>query len=253
MKQLLVYGMLLFAAALFAQEKDRNLPKGNGEFEEKKYADAEVEYRKSQFKNPKSAMASYNLGNAIYRQKQPSEAKSSFSRAIAEAQTKAEKHKAFHNLGNALMTEKNYQGAVEAYKNALRNNPSDDETRYNYALAKQKLKENPPKNNKDDKDKDKNKDQNKDQQPKDNKDQNKDQKDQNKDKNQDKKDDPKNPENKDGKGDEDKQQQKPQQGGASKQRMENLLDALNNEEKKIQERVKGREVKGTPKRNEKDW
>ncbi|MCG2612290.1 tetratricopeptide repeat protein [Flavobacterium sp. SM15] len=251
MKHLITYSFLLFSLWLSAQEKDKNLPKGNDEFQDKNYAEAEAEYRISQFKNPKSATSSYNLGNAIYRQKQAGEAKFSYSRAITEATTKEEKHKAFHNLGNTLMTEKNYQGAVEAYKNALRNNPTDNQTRYNYALAKQKLKENPPKNNKDDKDK--NKDQNKDQKPKDNKDQNKDQQDKNKDQNKDKKDDPKNPENKDGKGDQDQKPQQPKPSGATKQRMENLLDALNNEEKKIQERVKGKEVKGSPKRNEKDW
>lgn len=247
MKQLLKYGLLLFSVALFAQKKDKNLPQGNEKFAEKQYAEAEADYRISQFGNPRRAAASYNLGNAIYRQNQPSEAKYSYLEAIENAKGKRQKHKAFHNLGNVLMTEKNYQGAVEAYKNALRNNPNDEETRYNYALAKQKLKENPPK--KDDKDKDKNKDQDKQQQPKDNKDDKKDQKDNN----QDKKDDPKNPEKKEGKGDEDKQPQKPQPSGTSKQRMENLLDALNNEEKKIQDKVKGKEVKGRPTRNEKDW
>lgn len=247
MKQLLKYGLLLFSVALFAQKKDKNLPQGNEKFAEKQYAEAEADYRISQFGNPRRAAASYNLGNAIYRQNQPSEAKYSYLEAIENAKGKRQKHKAFHNLGNVLMTEKNYQGAVEAYKNALRNNPNDEETRYNYALAKQKLKENPPK--KDDKDKDKNKDQDKQQQPKDNKDDKKDQKDNN----QDKKDDPKNPEKKEGKGDEDRQPQKPQPSGTSKQRMENLLDALNNEEKKIQDKVKGKEVKGRPTRNEKDW
>lgn len=252
MKQLLVYILLCFSAGLLAQKKDKNLPEGNEKFNDKKFAEAEAEYRISQFQNPRRATASYNLGNAIYRQKQPSEAKHSYLEAIENAKGKKQKHKAFHNLGNVLMTEKNYQGAVEAYKNALRNNPNDEETRYNYALAKQKLKENPPKKDDQNKDKDKNKDQNKDQKPKENKDQ-KDQKDKNQDKNQDKKDDPKNPDKKDGKGDEDKQPQKPQPSGTSKQRMENLLEALNNEEKKIQDKIKGREVKGKPTQNEKDW
>lgn len=245
MKQLIAYSFLLFSSLLLAQEKDKDLPKGNGQFQKKQYAEAEMEYRKSQFKNPKSAMSSYNLGNAIYRQNQPSEAKFSYSRAISEAKTKPERHKAFHNLGNVLMSEKNYQEAVEAYKNALRNNPNDEETRYNYALAKQKLKENPPKNNKDNKDK--NKDQDKNQNQKDQKNQDKDQ--------QDQKDQQNKPDEnkKDQKENQNKEQPKPQPSGATKQRMESMLDALNNEEKKIQERIKGREAKGSPKRTEKDW
>ncbi|HSD13815.1 MAG TPA: tetratricopeptide repeat protein [Flavobacterium sp.] len=251
MKHLILYTFLLFSVCLSAQKKkDKNLPQGNEKFNEKEFAEAEADYRISQFQNPRRATASYNLGNAIYRQKQPSEAKHSYLEAIENAKGKKQKHKAYHNLGNVLMTEKNYQGAVEAYKNALRNNPNDEETRYNYALAKQKLKENPPKKDDNKKDKDKDKDQNKDQQqPKDNKDQKKDQQD----KNQDKKDDPNSPDKKDSKGDEDKQPQKPQPSGASKQRMENLLEAVNNEEKKIQEKMKGREVKGRPTQNEKDW
>ncbi|MEW5677414.1 tetratricopeptide repeat protein [Flavobacterium enshiense] len=248
MKQFVHYMFLLFSVTLLAQEKDKNLPKGNRQFEEKNYAEAEVEYRKSQFKNPKAALSSYNLGNAIYRQNQPGEAKFSYSRAISEAKTKPERHKAFHNLGNTLMAEKNYQEAVEAYKNALRNNPSDDQTRYNYALAKQKLKESPPKNNKDDKDKNKDQDKNQNQKNQ------QDQKNQDKDK-QDQKDQQNKPDEskKDQKENQNKEQPKPQPSGATKQRMESMLDALNNEEKKIQDRIKGKEVKGSPKRVEKDW
>ena len=88
--------------------------------------------------------AAYNLGNAIYRQKQPGEAANAYLNAIKNARTKQQKHMAYHNLGNVMMKEKNYQGAVEAYKNALRNNPADEETRYNFALAKKMLKDNPP-------------------------------------------------------------------------------------------------------------
>ena len=106
------------------------------------------------------------------------------------AKTATQKHKAFHNLGNVFMKEKNYTEAVEAYKNALRNNPSDDETRYNYALAKKMLKENPPKDDKDKKDDKKDKDKDKDKKDQDKKDQDKkdDKKDGDKDKKDDKKD-----------------------------------------------------------------
>ncbi|MEO4007081.1 tetratricopeptide repeat protein [Flavobacterium sp. CAU 1735] len=245
---------LLFSLVMAAQVKDRNLPRGNEAFGEKNYSEAEADYRISQSKVPTRATSSYNLGNAIYRQNQPGEAKFAYMKAIENAKGKKQKYKAMHNLGNVFMLEKNYSGAVEAYKDALRNNPYDEETRYNYALAKQKLKENPPKNN----NKDKNKDKNKDQQDQKDKDKDKDKgdnkKDQNKDKGQDKKDDKGDPKDKNGdKGDKDKQNAQPKPSGASKQRMENMLDALNNEEKKIQDKVKAREVKGSPVKNEKDW
>ena len=148
------------------------------------------------------------------------------------------------------MKDKDYAGAVEAYKNALRNNPADEETRYNYALAKKMLKDNPPKKDgkdkdKKDKDKDKNKDKDKD---KDKKDDKKD----GKDKDKDKKDGDKNKDNKDNK-DQNQGKPKPQPGGISKQRLENLLDAVNNEEKKVQDKVNKQKVQANPKKAEKDW
>jgi len=235
-----------------AQEKDNYLPKGNENFAEKNYVDAEANYRISQAKFTKKATASYNLGAAIYKQNQPSEAKYQFVKAIKDAKTKPEKYQAFHNLGNSFMKEKDYSNAVEAYKNALRNNPNDEQTRYNFALAKKMLKDNPPKNdNKKDKDKNKDKKDDKKDQDKDKKDDKKDQ--DNKDKKDDKKDgnDKKDKKDDQNKGDQDKPQPKP--SGASKQRIDNLLDAVNNEEKKVQEKVNAQKVQANPKKPEKDW
>ncbi|WP_321539625.1 tetratricopeptide repeat protein [Flavobacterium piscinae] len=131
------------------KEKDKILPKANEAFIEKNYAEAEAQYRISNSKGLSGAKPSYNLGNSIYRQKQFSESKYAYSQAFEKATTKEEKHKALHNLGNVYMKEKQYGKAVEAYKNALRNNPSDEQTRYNYALAKEYLKNNPEDQNQD--------------------------------------------------------------------------------------------------------
>jgi tetratricopeptide (TPR) repeat protein len=115
----------LFSFAIFAQEKDFHLPKANDEFADKKYAEAEAEYRISLSKNPKKSISAYNLGNAIYKQNNNTEALFSYENAIKNSTVRPEKHKAFHNSGNIYMKEKNYSAAVEAYKNALRNNPND--------------------------------------------------------------------------------------------------------------------------------
>ena len=226
-------------AGLLAQQKDRILPKANQEYEDNKFADAEANYRLSDSKFPSKAAAPFNLGNSIYKQKQSSEAKFAFAKALKSSKTRPEKHRALHNLGNVFMNEKNYSQAVEAYKDALRNDPTDEETRYNYALAKKMLKDNPPKedNKKDDK-----------------KDKDKDKKDDKKDGEKDKNDD---------KGDKDKQNKNPNQnekgepkpapGGISKDRVENLLNAVNQEEKKIQDKVNAQKVKGKPVKTDKDW
>jgi len=244
MKNYILYILLPFSFAASAQEKDKTLPKANDEYSEKKFVEAEANYRISNSKFPKRTVAPFNLGNSIYKQNQIAEAKFAYAKAIENIKTRPQKHKVFHNLGNVFMKEKNYSAAVEAYKNALRNNPSDEETRYNYALAKKKLKENPPK---DDKKKDK--------------------KDDKKDGEKEKKDDKSDKEKEDEKGKDkpadkgDKKDEKPQDdgkpkpmpGGISKQRLENLLDAVNNEEKKIQDKVNAQKVKGKPVQTEKDW
>ena len=243
MMKLLLYSFLLLSFAIFAQEKDFHLPRANSEFADKKYAEAEAEYRISLSNNPKKSISAYNLGNAIYKQNNNSEALFSYENAIKNSTARPEKHTAFHNSGNIYMKEKNYSAAVEAYKNALRNNPNDEETRYNFALAKKMLKNNPPKKDdkkdkkekkKDDKKKDDKKDKKKDDNKKDDK------------KDGDKKDKNDQKNNQDG-------QPKPKPGGIQKERVQNLLDAVNNEEKKIQDKVNANKVKGKPIQTEKDW
>ena len=253
MKNLFLYVLLAVSCFATAQEKDKSLPKANEDYANNNFVDAEANYRISQSKFPKKEEASYDLGNAIYRQNFVAEAKFSYAKALANAKTRPQKHAAFHNLGNVYMKEKDYTQAVEAYKNALRNDPSDEETRYNYALAKKKLKENQRKNDKNkdkkDKDKDKNKDKKNDKKDKDKKDDKKDG-DKNKDKKDDKGDKDK---NKNGKNDNKPGQPKPMPGGISKQRLENLLDAVNNEEKKVQNKVNAQKVKGNQVKTDKDW
>jgi Ca-activated chloride channel family protein len=167
--------------------------------------------------------AEYNLGNTIYKNKKYSEAISNYKNAALIANTSAQKHKAFHNLGNAYMQDKNYKSAVESYKNALKANSKDEKTRYNLALAKKLLKKYPPKPNPKKNNKKKN--------PNDKKQQNK------KDK-QDKKN---------------KEKSQPQKPSANKQRMDNVLKAISNEEKKVQEKVNANKTKTNTTSTEKDW
>ncbi len=248
MRKIVYIVTLLNCFVLFSQEKDKNLYNGNQSFTEKKYVDAEADYRVTESKkSPKKAVAGYNLGNSIYRQNQQGEAQIRYIQALEHAKTKEEKHRIYHNLGNTFMLDKNYEAAAEAYKNALRNNPNDEETRYNYALAKRKKKDNPPsKNNK--KDNKGGGGQDKKPQPENNKnDKGDDKKDQDKNKGEDKKED---------KGDGEKKEDKnenPKPSGADKQRIDNILDAVNNAEKKVQDKVNAKKVKARPVSNEKDW
>ena len=224
---------------------------------------AEAEYREAISLNPKDDTGKYNLGNAYYDKEMNDVAMSRFKQAAAVADTKADKHKAFHNLGNTFMNEKKYQEAVESYKNALRNNPKDEETRYNYALAKELL-EDQEKNGGGDDDKE-NEEDKKDEEEKENQDnennkkdgEDGDQKDEN-DKGEEEEDKKEGDENEDkGKPDEpkeEKQEQKPTEPGKlSPQQVKNLLEAMNNEEKKVQDKINAKKQKGSKVKSEKDW
>lgn len=244
---------------VFAQNSQKEVVIGNQLFQMRKYNQAETNYRKAVSKNPTNSLALYNKANAVYRQYQNNESIAAYQQALEMAQTKEEKHRIFHNMANAYMNQKNYSAAVEAYKNALRNNPADDETRYNYALAKERLKNNPDQNqNNQNQDKQNKQDQQQDQ--KDQKDQNKDQ-----DQNQDQKDNKDQNNNSDNQKDseeqkEDKQnEQKPdpnqQRQQQSRQQMENMLKALDRHEKGVRERVQQKDQKGQPVQvpSQKDW
>tara|TARA_R110000787_G_scaffold109035_3_gene217594 strand:+ start:4339 stop:5205 length:867 start_codon:yes stop_codon:yes gene_type:complete len=224
---------------------------------------AEAEYREAIALNPKEDTGKYNLGNAYYDKEMNDVAMSRFKQAAEVADTKLDKHSAFHNLGNTYMNEKKYQEAVESYKNALRNNPKDEETRYNYALAKELLEDqqkngggdDDKENDDDKKDEEKKEDQDNEKNKKDGEDG--DQKDEN-DKGDEEQDKKEGDENKD-KGNpdepkEEKQQQQPTEPGKlSPQQVKNLLEAMNNEEKKVQDKINAKKQKGTKVKSEKDW
>ena len=134
------------------QRKARKLLReGNELYNKKQYTDASVAYQKSLGQNTKYGKASYNLGNALYQNKNYKEAVPQYELTAQTAKDKFTKAEAYHNIGNAMMEQKQYQPAVDAYKNSLRNNPNDDETRYNLAVA-QKLLDKEKQDNKDNKD-----------------------------------------------------------------------------------------------------
>lgn len=255
-------------ALLAAQKKANNyVYEANNLINDDDFVSAEMEYRKALSEQASSVAGIYNLGSSYIKKGSYEEALYRLEQATKASTSKAEKHKAFHNIGNVLMQNKKCKEAVEAYKNALRNNPTDEETRYNLGIAKicaEKQKDQQDQN-KDDKDKDKDKqDDKKDQDKKDGddkKDQDKkDQGDKDKKEGDDKKDDKGNPkDNKKDKGkdgdDKDKQPQqpKPQQGQMSPQQVKNLLEAMNNQEQKVQEKMNAEKQKGVKIKTDKDW
>ena len=247
----LFFLIALFPFLVYSQKGEtiNHIYEGNKEADLEKYSEAEIKYRKALSISPEETKALYNLGNTHFNDKNFDEASQRFFQTQKFSKDKSEKHMAFHNMGNVFMKKKDYAKAVESYKNALRNNPKDDETRYNYVLAKELLKNQQKNENKKDKKNDKKDDQKKDnkndkkEDKKDKKDDKNDKK--NNDKKDDKKDDKKNENNKDKKS--------PQPNKISPEQLKNLLKAMDNEEKKVQEKVNKKKIKGKPTKNKKDW
>lgn len=221
--------MLLFLTALSvtAQTDRQYIRQGNKQFRMGDYPNAEVSYRKAIEQNPKNPQASFNLGNALMAQKKDSAAVTQFENASRLETNPLRKAQSFHNIGVICQTHKMYGEAIEAYKNALRLNPNDDETRYNLVLCKhQKQKQDQQKQNQGQN----NDDQKKDGQKKD---------DQQKDQNSDKQDDKKQQE-----------QQKPQM---SKNNAEQLLNAAIQNEKQTQDKLKKAQQQPQRRTNQKNW
>ena len=152
---------LLAGATNAAAQTDRNLIRqGNRAFKTQKWAAAETQYRKAISKNQKNPQAVYNLGCALLMQQKDSLAMVQFGNAAQLEPNLFRRSKSYHNMGVVMQNHREYAQAIEYYKMALRCNPQDNETRYNLALCKKLLKNNPQNQNNKDKNKDKNKNKN---------------------------------------------------------------------------------------------
>jgi tetratricopeptide (TPR) repeat protein len=226
--------LLIPTAFSFAQSTRGLINDGVNLYNEKKFSDAEVNFKKGAEKNPESFEAKFNLGDTYYKQERYDEAIKSFQSALASAKTDEEKAKIYHNVGNSLLKSQKIKESIGAYEEALKLNPNDQETKYNLSYALNMLKnQNQKQNQKNDKNKDQNKDQQKQNQDQQNK------QDQQK-QDQQKQNQQQQPQN-----------QKQQEQKISKQEAERILDALKNNEKDLQKQL--RRVRGQKVKTEKDW
>jgi len=237
---------------------------------------AEQLFRRASAIDTTYAEAPYNLGTTLYQENYIEEAFGHLKEAANRSSQPDLSHKAFHNIGNVYMQKEEYDNAIEAYKQALRNDPTDEETRYNLALAKKKKEEQQQEQNQDQDQQDQQDQQeneeneeikeNDQEEKEDNQEKEGDQgdsKEKEKESEDEKGDGSEKEEQKKGQGDqkqeqgkrpEDKQPQgnpKPQE--LSKQQIENLLQALQNEENKVQEKMNAKKVQGRKLKVEKDW
>ena len=233
MKKFYILSMLLLAGTAhgLAQDKtDRDyLRSGNKLYNDSLFIKAEVDYRKALELNPKSTDAMFNLANALLMQQKAQEAMEQYQSVSKIEKDKEKLAQIYHNMGVILQSSKQLPQCIEAYKESLRNNPKDDETRYNLALAQKLLK-----------------DQQQDQQ-------NQDQQQQQQEQKEDKQDQNKDQQEQDQKDQQQNQQQQQQnKNEMSKENAQQLLNSVMQDEKNVQDKVKKQlQVKG--KKLEKDW
>ena len=241
---LLMCLFLLLTGTLNAQKDKKYIRQGNKEYEKNNFSESEVSYRKAMNKNEKSPDAVFNTGDALYKQNKYEDAGKQFVENINMNGDRNKKSSGFYNLGNSLLKANKLEESIGAYKESLKLQPNNIEAKYNLAYAQDLLKQQQEQQQQQQNNK------NQDQKEKDKKDQ-EGQQDKDKQENQDQNEqDSKNSEQQD---QQQNQEQEEQQQGISKEDAERLLNAIANDEKNVQEKVKLEKAAKTKMRTIKNW
>jgi tetratricopeptide (TPR) repeat protein len=254
-KILIISGLIFMVPVLVHGQAERKyIRQGNKEYKEEAYDESEILYRKALEKEQKSYTGEFNLGDAMYKQEKYEDASRSFQK-LAENQTDPVKlGELYHNIGNSFLKANQLDASIEAYKQALRNNPADDETRHNLAYAqqmKQQQQQQDQKQNQDQQDQKQNQDQQDQEQNQDQQDQEQNQDQQQQEQNQDQQQQEQNQDQQQQEQNQDQQQQ--QQPQISREDAERMLQALQQDEQKLQEKLKKQKAQATKVKVLKDW
>lgn len=219
---------LLSISIAWGQQEGPDVRRGNKAYNDSSYTDAEVHYRRGLNTNDQSFEGHFNLGDALFRQEKYPEALEEYIQAekllkadeqLSEEQLNQQLATTYHNMGNALYAQQQYDKAVAAYQQSLRHNPKDHDTRYNLVKAMQQLQ----------------------QQQQQNQDQNQDQNQQEKQQNDSTQQQPP----------QQQQQQQQDEQQMDKETAEQILQALEQDEKETQEKLQRQQ--GKKRRVEKEW
>jgi Ca-activated chloride channel homolog len=231
MKELMVFILLLMSASVFAQAERKYIREGNTLYDNKKYAEGEIAYRKALDKKKSSYDATFNVGTSLYKQGKYLDAATQFGGLTESTKDKDKLAKLYYNLGNSYLKADKLEECVKAYQNSLLNNPGDKDTKFNLSYALRKIEQQKQQNKQDQNKKDQNKD--KDKQGKDKKDQ------QQKDKQQ-------------------KQQHQDKQGQQGEKQIspedaQRMLDAVQNDEKNLKKRMEEQKASSEKVKVIKNW
>lgn len=234
--RLTLFVILLNSVVVFAQHPNSKIRKGNTAYKDSSYSDAEQLYREALMKDQSSFEASFNMADAIYKQERYSEANSLFKALSEKTDDKIKKSESYHNLGNSLLKEQKLDEAIEAYKNALRNNPKDLDTKHNLAYAMRMKNQSQEEEKEDQKEEEKKEE--KEEQKEEEKDKGENQNEKGEQSEEEKKEEPKQPQDPNEMTEEEAQQ---------------ILDALQQQEKELQEDLQKKKQQGVKLKILKDW
>jgi Ca-activated chloride channel family protein len=238
--------LLMLSASLFGQAERKYIRQGNKEYEQKKFDQSELLYRKALDKQEDSYAGEFNLGDALYKQKKYEESARDFQRLAEDEKDPVKLSQLYHNMGNALLQSKQLEQSIAAYENALRNNPRDEETRHNLAYAQSLLKQQQQQQQNKNKDQDRNQDQ------KDQNQQNQDQQNQDR-QNQQQQEQQQQDQQQAQQNQGQENPQQAQQHQISRQDAERMLQALQQNELKLQEDLKKQQARTHRVKVLKDW
>ena len=239
--------MLMAFTLSYGQNERKVIREGVKDYEKGDFDDAEVQFRKAESINHDSYEAEFNTGAALYGQKKYEETAKQYQSMLNQADDGEKEAQIWHNIGNSLLEAQQYGPSIEAYKNSLRKNPSDMDTKYNLAYAQQKLKEQQQqqqqKSQDNEKQRESNQDRNTGQQGKNNEQQDQQQQRQQNQDQQQKMDQQ----------DQQDQQQQPVPRQISKEDAQRMLDAIQHQEKEVKEKVDKKKAAVAKVKTEKDW
>jgi Ca-activated chloride channel family protein len=240
--------MGLGITSAYGQNERKVIRDGVRAYEDGEFGEAEVQFRKAENINQESYEAEFNTGVALYGQEKYEETVKQYQALLDQSDDVGNTSQIWHNIGNSLLEAQQYAPSIEAYKNSLRLNPSDEDTRYNLAYAKQKLKEEQQQQQENqDQNKDQNKDQEKDQEK------NQDQQDQEQEKENDQENENDQDQEQDQQEQEQDQEQQPVPREISKEDAERMLNAIQQQEKDVKEKVDKEKAAAAKVKTEKDW
>ena len=222
----LAFCLLCFSLTAMSQTDRDYIRRGNRLMRDSVWDKAQVEYQKAIERDNTNPISHYNLGNALLYQNKAEDAMKEYETAARLEKDKQRLAQIYHNMGVVLQSAKQFDKAVACYRNSLRNDPTNDETRYNYALSLFQLKKNQQNQQ--------SQDQQKDEQGKDEKEEKQQQQQQQQQK-------------------EEEQQQQPQPDQMSRENAEQMLNAAMQDEKATQEKIQRAQQQRRQKHLQKQW